>query len=554
MDSPDSTTDLPPPPKRVKKRPPTKKEKAETKEIRKKKVAEFVKLQKKKIDEKKTLEKKLKEKAEKQAWAYVQSKKRSGILSKEIEDVAGAAVVNEIARNHKVIFQPFPKQVAYLEAAEDHVLAGGGRGSGKSEAFFIEPLRYVSNPVFRGLFIRKNLKDLQDLIGRAIDKYKALIPSVQYKIKDQIFVFPSGATISFGHLDDEQAVEKYRGQEYAFIGIDEISQIPEYNWVSRLLGSLRCSDPNQKTYFRATTNWTGVGIDWVKEYFHVDTHPQGKTIVERSEVTLPDGAKKEVMLTKKWFNSTIFDNPKMANDTQYLAFLNSQPEYLKRAWLYGETTSVEGIAFPDFSKETHVIPNFEIPRSWKKFSGADYGYSDGAANIWIAVSPEGDHYVYREFVCNKKKDTGKHYTAKEFAQKALEIEQEAQEYVLRRIIDGSVWDKRGSNEPSLYDEMRQVGYIAMPADQTAGSRRAGKNKIHELLRIDPETKKPKLFVTDNCVNIIKMFYGLPLDSKNAEDVDTKHPLDCEYDALRYVLMSRPSGRPKLVGYNTPIIY
>lgn len=481
-------------------------------------------------------------------------KKNAGVLPEEIKDIADGAVARDIVKNNKIVFQPFPKQQEYLESDEDHVLFGGGRAGGKSQAFIFEPLRYVVNSNFHGLFIRRNLNDMKDLISRCQDMYRKLFPSVQWKVKDNLFVFPSGATILFGHLDSEQDVEKYRGQEYAFIGVDEISQIPEFDWISRLLGSLRCSDPTLRTYFRATTNWTGIGVDWVKDYFHVDAKPQGRTIVEKSIIKLPDGTTKEVILTKKWFNSTIFDNPIMANDAQYLAFLNSQPEYLKRAWLYGETTSIDGIAFPDFSKETHVVPAFEIPKGWRRFSGADYGYKDGAANIWITVSPDDEIYVYREYVCNKKKDTGTHYTAKEFALKALEIEHEAKEYHVKRTIDGSVWDKRGAVQPSLYDDMRQVGFLATPADQSPGSRKAGKNKIHELLRIKPDTGKPSLFVFDNCVNVIKMFYGLPLDTKNAEDVDTDHPLDCEYDALRYVLMSRPSGKPKLSGSNTPIIY
>lgn len=423
--------------------------------------------------------------------------------------------------------------------------------SGKSACFIFEPLQWVGNKNFHGLFIRRNLVDLRDLIRRCQDMYQRLIPSVQWKVKENVFVFPSGATIEFGHLDSEQDVEKYRGQEFTFIGLDEISQIPDYTWVSRLLGSLRSSDPDLRVYFRATTNWTGIGIDWVKEYWHIDTVEQGKTVVEKSAMLLPDGSTKEVVLTKKWFNSTIFDNPKMANDTQYLAFLNSQPEYLKRAWLYGETTSVEGVAFPDFVKQKHVIEPFEIPSGWKKYTGCDYGRGDGAANVWIAIDPATqDVYCYREYVANMKQHKVK-LSASEFAAACLETEGNS-EYVQWRIIDGSLYDKRGSSEPSLYDEMRKVGFIARPADKSKGSRVAGKNKIHELLRI--ENDKPKFFVFNNCPTLVKMFMTIPVDANNAEDVNTDFYLDHIYDALRYVLMSRPSHRPKLIGSNMPIIY
>ncbi len=550
-DTPENSLPLPPLPKRRKSVPLTETEKKKIEERKKRKVQEYIAKADRQVAKRKQQEEQKKQEAQLKAAAYIERKKRQGVLDKEILESAPPEIVEKITKGAQIVFEPFPKQVEYLQADEDHVLAGGGRSSGKSHSFIFEPLQWVENKNFRGLFIRRNLVDLRDLIRRCQDMYKALIPSVQWKVKENIFVFPSGATIEYGHLDSEQDVEKYRGQEYAFIGIDEISQIPEYEWVSRLLGSLRCADPNQKVYFRATTNWTGIGVDWVKEYWHVDTHPQGKTIVEKSEVVLPDGSKKEVRLTKKWFNSTIFDNPKMANDAQYLAFLNSQPEYLKRAWLYGETTSVEGIAFTDFEKAVHVIEPFEVPKNWKRYSGCDYGRGDGAANVWIAVSPDGSIYAYREFVANMKQHKVK-LSAKEFARACMKIEYEADEYLRWRIIDSSLYDKRGSTEPSLYEEMKSEGFLCRPADKGKGSRIAGKNKIHELLRV--EDGKPKLYIFNTCPTLIKMFLSIPVDKHNAEDVDTDSPHDHIYDALRYVVMSRPSSRPKLVGNNTPITY
>ena len=526
---------------------PTKKSKKPVTKLEK--LNKFIEKTEKEVQTEKERKKLREIEAKAKAAAYLANKKQSGILPQETLDVVPEVVKDTIKKD--IVFEPFPKQIEYLQAGEDHVLMGGGRGSGKSACFIFEPLQWVGNKNFHGLFIRRNLVDLRDLIRRCQDMYQRLIPSVQWKVKENVFVFPSGATIEFGHLDSEQDVEKYRGQEFTFIGLDEISQIPDYTWVSRLLGSLRSSDPDLRVYFRATTNWTGIGIDWVKEYWHIDTVEQGKTIVEKSAMLLPDGSTKEVVLTKKWFNSTIFDNPKMASDTQYLAFLNSQPEYLKRAWLYGETTSVEGVAFPDFIKQKHVIEPFEIPSGWKKYTGCDYGRGDGAANVWIAIDPATqDAYCYREFVANMKQHKVK-LSASEFAADCLETEGNS-EYVQWRIIDGSLYDKRGSSEPSLYDEMRKVGFIARPADKSKGSRVAGKNKIHELLRI--ENDKPKFFVFNNCPTLVKMFMTIPVDANNAEDVNTDFYLDHIYDALRYVLMSRPSHRPKLIGSNMPIIY
>jgi hypothetical protein len=241
----------------------------------------------------------------------------------------------------------------------------------------------------------------------------------------------------------------------------------------------------------------------------------------------------------------------MSGDAQYLAFLNSQPEYLKRAWLYGETTSVEGIAFTDFDRAKHVLEPFPIPSNWPRYTGCDYGRGDGAANVWLTIDPKTQNiYVYREFVANMRQHKEK-LSASEFAAGALEAES-PDEYIKWRIIDGSLWDKRGSSEPSLYEEMKREGFLARPADKGPGSRVAGKNKLHELLR--HAENKPKLFIFNTCPTAIKMFLSIPVDKHNAEDVDTDSPMDHIYDALRYVIMSRPSSRPKLIGNNTPIQY
>ena len=50
--------------------------------------------------------------------------------------------------------------------------------------------------------------------------------------------------------------------------------------------------------------------------------------------------------------------------------------------------------------------------------------------------------------------------------------------------------------------------------------------------------RPKLQIFNNCPNLIRELQSIPLDQSNPEDVDTKAP-DHAYDALRYLIMSRP---------------
>ena len=58
--------------------------------------------------------------------------------------------------------------------------------------------------------------------------------------------------------------------------------------------------------------------------------------------------------------------------------------------------------------------------------------------------------------------------------------------------------------------------------------------------IDEETEEPGIVIMQNCRNLISQLAALPVDSRNPEDVDTKAE-DHLYDALRYMIMSRPTN-------------
>ena len=67
--------------------------------------------------------------------------------------------------------------------------------------------------------------------------------------------------------------------------------------------------------------------------------------------------------------------------------------------------------------------------------------------------------------------------------------------------------------------------------------------------IDEETEEPGLVIMHNCRNLISQLAALPVDSRNPEDVDTKSE-DHLYDALRYMVMSRPTNI-RVAYENTP---
>lgn len=52
---------------------------------------------------------------------------------------------------------------------------------------------------------------------------------------------------------------------------------------------------------------------------------------------------------------------------------------------------------PEFDRAIHVEPPFPIPHAWTRYMGIDPHKRRPHAFLWMAVSPWGDHYYYREY-------------------------------------------------------------------------------------------------------------------------------------------------------------
>lgn len=439
-----------------------------------------------------------------------------------------------LIEDRKIGWEPFPgPQTQFLEADEFEVLFSGGRAPGKSDALMMDALRYCGHTGFRGLVIRKAMKELRDLIKRAKELYPLCYPGTKWKEQEKLFVFPTGATVEFGYCDHEDDVEQYKGQEYSWLGIDELTEIAKEETYERLIMSVRKKGGKFKTYVRATTNPNGAGKMWVKKRF-VDKGPQNTTIV--LETFIPQ-LNQHVKTTRKWIHGTVFDNPKIvAENPEYIAMLsNIDNEVLRKQWLEGDWDSADGLAFDEFDRRVHVIQPFQINDSWHKFRACDWGFKTKAVCLWFAIDPEGTIYVYREFTAGGLTPRGPMY-AKDFGAAIKFIEDQAGERIRYGILDASAWSQRGEDAPAPAEDMAGISW--RPSDRTKHSRITGKLQVHKYLQKDQETGKPGIYIFNTCVDLISCISALPMDKNNQEDVDT----DCDdhaYDAFRYGLMSRP---------------
>lgn len=443
----------------------------------------------------------------------------------------------------KIIWKPQPKQAFMLSRAEDEGFYGGAAGGGKSDYLVIEAVRQYRIPYYRGLILRKTVPELEQLIERAKNYYKAISPKVEFNGTKHTFLFPSGAKIQFGSLFRSADKFKYQGLQYDFIGFDELTQFT-YDEYSYLKSRNRGNGPDTKVYIRATGNPGGVGHGWVKQEFVTAGKP-GDTVWEKKIVKTPDGDVEKFWKSKIFVPSRVFDNKILLNnDRDYLKRLADLPEADRNALLYGSWDSFEGQVFTEFTNDsehykdrrfTHVIEPFKIPWGWKIIRSMDWGYTKPFSVGWHAVDNDGRYYRIREYYGCKpnQPNTGIRKSFDEVAKDIIQIEKNDENLKGRKITgvaDPAIFTDNGSGS-SIASSMAKFGVYFQKADN---SRIAGKMQYHYRLAFDKDGI-PMFYIFNTCKNFIRTIPNLVYSEKDVEDIDT----DCEdhiYDESRYAIM------------------
>ena len=214
--------------------------------------------------------------------------------------------------------KPTPKQLAFLLLDIPEALYGGAAGGGKSDALLMAALQYVHVPGYAALLLRKTYADLAlpgALMSRAIEW---LAPSdAQWKGAGKEWVFPSGATLTFGYLDTENSHFRYQSSEFQFIGFDELTQFRETQYRYLFSRLRRLEGQIVPLRMRAASNPGGVGHEWVRERF-IDVDKE-----EESRLFIP---------------ATLSDNPYLDRDT-YLNSLSQLDPITRQQLLHGDWTA-----------------------------------------------------------------------------------------------------------------------------------------------------------------------------------------------------------------------
>lgn len=161
--------------------------------------------------------------------------------------------------------QPGPQEM-FLSSPADIVIYGGGAGGGKTWGLLMEPTRHINNPKFGAVIFRRTSPQIRNeggLWDESVDMYLPLGAKPTESILD--WTFPSGASISFSHIQHEKDKFDWQGSQICFEGFDELTHFTESQfWY---LVSRNRSTCGVRPYIRATCNpdpdsWVASLIDW----------------------------------------------------------------------------------------------------------------------------------------------------------------------------------------------------------------------------------------------------------------------------------------------------
>lgn len=130
----------------------------------------------------------------------------------------------------------------------------------------MEPMYDIMNPLFNGIILRKNKDDFNNIVRDSNLLYGRFGRYNKSK-DDMTWNFHSNAQLKFGIYDlpYEEFDNKYRGQQFAYIGIDELPQMP-FRMFKFLLTSNR-NGAGIRSRILGTCNpdplsWLRIFIDW----------------------------------------------------------------------------------------------------------------------------------------------------------------------------------------------------------------------------------------------------------------------------------------------------
>ncbi len=245
------------------------------------------------------------------------------------------------------------RQQRFLSCPADIAIKGGAAGGGKTYALLLEPTYHYKIPGFSAVFFRRTYPQIMNPGGLWDESHNIYTLLGGKPLKgERKWTFPSGATVTFRHMEHDKDRFEYQGAQIALECWDQLEQFSETQFFYLL--SRNRSTCGVKPYIRATCNpdpdsFVAEFIDWwIADDGYADLSREGRIrwMVRVGDELVWADSRAELVAqypppeyepkSVTFIPSTIYDNPiLLQKDPGYLANLMALPP-VDRERLYGD--------------------------------------------------------------------------------------------------------------------------------------------------------------------------------------------------------------------------
>lgn len=485
---------------------------------------------------------------------------------------------NRIAHRGKavetqVIWAPIAgsSQEVALDSRCDETLYFGSRGPGKTDTQLMRFRRRVGlgyGRFWRGVIFDREYKNLDDIISKSKRWFPAFMDGAEFREGTSAlkWVWPTGEELLFRSAKDERDYNDYHGQEFPFIGWNELTKYPSSKLYDMMLSCNRSSFTPEKDgpslppiplEVFSTTNPLGPGHAWVKRRF-IDVTPVGTVHKRLTEIEHPVTGemlrmeRKQIAIKGMWF-----ENPYLPkNYPATLVAASGGSEHVVKAWLKADWNIVAGGAFDDkWMENIHVVSRFPVPANWIVDRAFDWGSSTPFHVGWWAEAngeevtlPNGRRfspYPGSLILCHEWYGTKELGTNVGLKMSARDIADGIKNREVKLLESGWIeeqpWAGPADNQirnvveagtDTIEKKMLDRGIAWEESDKSKGSNMNGLQLARDRLEAAVTGEGPALYVMHHCRATISIVPSLPRDEMKVDEVSSKAE-DHAWDTMKY---------------------
>ncbi len=418
------------------------------------------------------------------------------------------------------------KQLAFHKCNKKNRWVFGGNRSGKTECGAVEsiylargnhPYKENKKDVF-GWVVSLSQQVQRDVAQAKILQY--LNPSwiedvtmlsgkkdgLKYGVIDQIRIKNVfGGTSVIGFKSCDQGREKFQGSSLDFVWFDE--------------------EPPKDIYDECRMRV----LDKKGIIFGTMTPLKGLTFVY-DEIFLNANDSNEVWYEfMEWADNPFLDKAEVEELTKSLS-----PDQIESR-RYGRFKSNEGLVYPEFDENIHVIDPVDLPADWQDVISIDPGLNNPLSAHWYMADYDGNVYAVAEHY-QAGKDIIYHSNKIKEISRSLNWRTDSSGR-LTALIDSAANQKTLASTKSVTELFYDNGILANP--KVNKDLFSGIQRVKQYLNLN--NGKPNLYIFKTCTNLIRELKSYWWGTGDAPKKYDDHCLD----ELRYYLMTKPTAtRPE----------